>query len=38
VQVLAVAFQVDHRVANELSGSVKRDVATTLHLEQLDAV
>ena len=31
-------FQVDHRIAHQLPGTVERDVTTTFHLEQLDAV
>ncbi len=38
MQILPVALQVDDRIANELTGAVERDVATTLHLEQLDAL
>src|SRR4051812_45789752 len=37
VQVFPVPFEIDDWVADELSGSVKRDVAASLDLEQLDA-
>src|SRR5437899_12948 len=38
MQVLTVAFEVDDRIAYELAGAVKGDVAAALDLEQLDAL
>jgi hypothetical protein len=37
VQIPRVALEIDDRIPNELAGTMEGHVATTLHLEQLDA-